>query len=400
MDLARVAFEETGCWLIGERNVHAEENCKSLVLLPLALLLAAGAKAQTSSGILVGTAMDDTGAAIPNATITVKSLGTGEQRTCTRTAAANSRLPTCRLITTPSRSRMKGSQKAFLPDTEVEVGQRSTINPVLHTGTVESKVTVLVSVTPLLNQASSSVGQVMDTKTVQNVPLNGRNFWQLTQLTPGVSYIQGGQNIATRGTSIPASAVNVNVNGLSPSWTGWYLDGANITEFHLGGTIIQPNVDALQEFKVESSNMGAEYGHSLTIVNATLKSGSNELHATVYELLRNNALDAKNYFFLPPAGSDARNQALHRNQFGLAVGGPIVRNRTFFFVDLQGTLYSLAESFNSVVATDAERTGDFSFSGETIKNPLTGMQANDGRGPQYLHPDASGGVPAAIHASC
>ena len=119
--------------------------------------------------------------------------------------------------------------------------------------------------TPLLNQASSSVGQVIDTQTVQNVPLNGRTFWQLTQLTPGVSYIQGGQNIAAGGTSIRESAVNVNVNGLSPSWTGWYLDGANITEFQLGGTIIQPNVDALDEFKVKSSNMGAEYGHSPTI---------------------------------------------------------------------------------------------------------------------------------------
>jgi hypothetical protein len=101
--------------------------------------------------------------------------------------------------------------------------------------------------------------------------------------------------------------------------------------------------------------MGAEYGHSPTIVNATLKSGTNKFHGTVYEFLRNNALDAKNYFFVPPAGSNARNQALHRNQFGLAVGGPIWRDKTFFFVDMESTLYSLAQNFNSIVATDAER---------------------------------------------
>lgn len=359
---------------------------KTLTLMFLALALATVARAQTNTGILVGTAMDDTGAAIPNATITVKSLGTGEQRTVKTDGSGEFTVPNLQVGHYSITVTHEGFATAVLPDTEVEVGQRSTINPVLHTGTVESKVIVLASVTPLLNQASSSVGQVVDTKTMQNMPLNGRNFWQLTQLTPGVSYIQGGQNIATGGTSIRASAVNVNVNGLSPSWTGWYLDGANITEFQLGGTIIQPNVDALQEFKVESSNMGAEYGHSPTIVNATLKSGSNEFHGTVYEFLRNNALDARNYFFLPPAGSNARNQALHRNQFGFAVGGPIVRNRTFFFLDLQSTLYSLAESFNSIVATDAERTGDFSASGETIRNPLTGMQVNDGRGPNTFTP--------------
>jgi hypothetical protein len=219
---------------------------------------------------------------------------------------------------------MAASLQHKIADTEVQVAQRATLNPILHVGGVNDKVTVIADQAPLLNQASSSVGQVIDTQTVQNMALNGRNFWQLTQLTPGVSFIRGGQNIATGGTSIRASAVNANVNGLSPSWMGWYLGGANITEFQLGGTIIQPNVDALDEFKVESSNMGAEYGHSPTIVNATLKSGTNKLHGTSYDFLRNNnALDARNYFFVPPAGSNARNQALHRNQFGFAVGGPI-----------------------------------------------------------------------------
>lgn len=343
--------------------------------------------AQSNTGTIVGTATDDSGAAIPNASVTTKNLGTGEERTVTTDGSGQFTVPNLQVGHYSVKVTREGFAPAQIADTELQVAQRATINPVLHIGTASDKVTVIAADVPLLNQASSSVGQVIDTQTVQNMPLNGRTFWQLTQLTPGVSFIQGGQNIAAGGTSIRASAVNVNVNGLSPSWTGWYLDGANITEFQLGGTIIQPNVDALDEFKVESSNMGAEYGHSPTIVNATLKGGTNQFHGTVYEFVRNNALDAKNHFFVPPAGSNARNQALHRNQFGLAVGGPIWRDKTFFFVDAQETLYSLAQTFNSIVATDAQRTGDFSATpGVTIRNPFTGAIANDGRGPNTFTP--------------
>ncbi|WP_035356731.1 TonB-dependent receptor [Edaphobacter aggregans] len=365
-------------------------------LLGLALLVVVGlgapvVYAQSNTGTIIGTATDDSGAAIPQATVTVKNLGTGEQRAVKTDDSGAFAIPNLQIGHYSMTVTREGFAPAQVADTEVQVAQRATINPVLHVGGVSDKVTVIATDTPLLNQASSSVGQVIDTQTVQNMPLNGRTFWQLTQLTPGVSYIQGGQNIAAGGTSIRASAVNVNVNGLSPSWTGWYLDGANITEFQLGGTIIQPNVDALNEFKVESSNMGAEYGHSPTIVNATLKSGTNQFHGVVYEFLRNNALDAKNYFYVPPTGSTARNGALHRNQFGLAVGGPIIHDKTFFFVDLQETLYNQQQNFNSIVATDAQRTGDFSAllsqpSPVILRNPLTGQQLNDGRGPNAFKP--------------
>jgi len=366
------------------------------VLLGLALSLLFGFKiaslnAQSNTGTIVGTATDDTGASVPGATVTVKNLGTGQQRVVTSDESGAFTIPNLQIGHYSVMVTHDGFSPAQIADTELQVAQRATINPILHVGGVTDKITVIAADTPLLNQASSSVGQVIDTQTVQNMPLNGRTFWQLTQLTPGVSYIQGGQNIAAGGTSIRASAVNVNINGLSPSWTGWYLDGANITEFQLGGTIIQPNVDALDEFKVESSNMGAEYGHSPTIVNATLKSGTNQLHGVFYEFLRNNALDAANYFYVPPAGSNARNSALHRNQFGLAVGGPILRNKTFFFVDLQETLYNQQQNFNSIVATDAQRTGDFSGllnqpSPVILRNPLTGEQLNDGRGPNTFQP--------------
>src|SRR5438876_1065840 len=147
-------------------------------------------------------------------------------------------------------------------------------NVTLEVGQVNQNVTVSAEL-PMMNTLSSTVSQVVDTRAMESMPLNGRSFWQLTQLTPGASYIPGGQNIPVNGVSIRASALNVNINGLPPIWTGWALDGANITESQLGGTIIQPNVDALQEFRVEGANMSAEYGHTPTLINATLKSGTN-----------------------------------------------------------------------------------------------------------------------------
>jgi hypothetical protein len=157
-----------------------------------------------------------------------------------------------------------------------------------------------------LNQASSSVGQVIDTQTVQNMPLNGRTFWQLTQLTPGVSFIHGGQNIATGGTSIRASAVNVNVNGLSPSWTGWYLDGANITEFQLGGTIIHPNVDALDEFKVESMLATPEIITTAARLLAAEAEHAGSIHTQLARLkIPSSPVDGAD-LIPPPSGKDTQ----------------------------------------------------------------------------------------------
>ena len=346
---------------------------KVILSASLALACVAVAHAQSNTGSILGTVQDDTGAAIPGASIVIRNTGTGETRTVTSDSSGVYNVPNLQIGHYSITISHDGFTSTQIADTELQVAQRATINPTLHVGAISDKVEVIASQTPLLNEASSAVGQVIDTQTVQNVPLNGRNFWQLTQLTPGVSFIQGGQNIASGGTSIRASAVNVNVNGLSPSWTGWYLDGSNITESQLGGTLISPNVDALQEFKVESSNMPADYGHSPTIVNATLKSGTNAIHGTAYEFLRNNAFDAKNYFYVPPAGSTRRNQPLHRNQFGIAVGGPIVKDHTFFFLDLQSTLYTLGQNFDNIVPSAAMRTGNYQGTGITLKDPLTGQ---------------------------
>ncbi len=328
--------------------------------------------AQVNTGTIVGTVTDSSGAVVSEANVTAKNIGTGQERSVATGAAGDysiSNLVAARYTITVTHP---GFSATTVLNFELQVAQRASVNAVLQVGKTSEKIVVTSSSLQLLTRESSSVGQVIDTKAVSSMPLNGRAFWQLTQLTPGVEYSPGGTGVPTGGGQIRASAVNVNVNGHSPVFTGWYLDGANITEPQIGGTIIQPSVDALLEFKVEGGNMSAQYGHTPTVVNSTLKSGTNQFHGVVYEFLRNGALDAKNYFYIPPPGSTARDEPLHRNQFGGVIGGPIRRNKTYFFVDLETTRLSQGEDFNNIVPSPLERQGDFSQSSIIIKNPITG----------------------------
>lgn len=335
----------------------------------LSILCASCSIAQLSTGTINGTVKDDTGASLPGARVTIKNIETGLANSVITDSIGNFTVPNLQAGHYSITVSRDGFKTTTLPDVELQVAERATINPVLQVGSVSEKVLVTSEAVPLLNTDTSSLGEVVDTKTVSTMPLNGRSFWQLTQLTPGVSYIDGGQNPSTGGTAIRASVVNVNVNGLPPTWTGWYLDGADVTEFQAGGTIIQPNVDALQEFKVEGGNMSAEYGHTPTVINSSLKSGSNAFHGGYYDYLRNNVFDAANYFFQPAPGTSQRDEPLHRNQFGANLGGPIVHNKAFFFVDLESTLFRLAEDFNNTVPSDAERGGDFSAAAKPPTDP-------------------------------
>ncbi len=159
-----------------------------------------GISAQSNTGTILGTVVDSTGAAISDATVVLRILGTAEERTVKSDAAGAYTVPNLQVGHYSVIVSHEGFAQTQVADSELEVAQRATINATLRAGAISDKVEVVASATPLLNEASSSVGQVINTETVQNVPLNGRNFWQLTQLTPG-------------GTSIRARAVNVNVNG-------------------------------------------------------------------------------------------------------------------------------------------------------------------------------------------
>jgi len=328
-------------------------------------------RAQISTATLEGTVTDPSGGIVGGATVVATNLGTQVARTVTTTGSGDFTIPNLAIghysvtITAP------GFKTYTVPDIELQVAQRASVNAVLQVGGVEQKVTVEAAA-PIVETAQASVGQVVNPTAVERMPLNGRSFWQLTDLTPGATYTPGGQGTRTGGSSIRSSVVNVTINGTAPNQTGWFLDGSFITEMQTGGTLIQPNVDALQEFKVESSNMSAEYGHTPNVVNVSLKSGTNGFHGTGFEFLRNSYFDAKNFFYVTPAGTNQHIEPYRRNQYGFAVGGPIRKDKTFFFVDLEKTGFLQGVDQNNIVPTPAERAGNFSAISKKLLNPKAG----------------------------
>jgi hypothetical protein len=341
------------------------------ILLLTTLVTTGTLFAQISTATLTGSVADATGAAVSGATVQVKSNSTQFVRNATANGNGEYVIPDLSPAHYTITVRASGFKAYIVPDIELLVAQRAQINVKLEVGQVDQSLTVS-AVAPIIDTSSAAVGQVVDTQTVDRMPLNGRSFWQLTSLTPGATYNPGGQTTHTGGSTIRASVVAVNINGGAQDETGWSLDGAFITEMQSGGTMIQPDVDALQEFKVEGANMTAEYGHTPNMVNVAMKSGTNQFHGTMFEFLRNSAFDARNFFYIPPVGSTLQNEPLRRNQYGFTFGGPLVRNKTFFFSDWERTGLLQGVDFNNVVPSVAQRSGDFSAIKTAIKNPLTG----------------------------
>jgi hypothetical protein len=319
--------------------------------------------AQISQASLQGSVKDPTGASVPGATVTLKDKGTGATRSATSSGSGEYAIPNLAPAEYSLTVTMNGFKTIMVESLTLHTGENATYNANLELGTSNQSVTVDAAV-PLLNTTSAEVSHLVPPSQVAQLPLNGRNFWELTQLTPGATFIPRGQTAQYNGSEIRARSVNVTVNGQSYIFTGWSLDGANITNFELGGTLIQPNVDAIQEFTVAAGNMSPEYGHTPNMINASLKSGTNSIHGTLFEYLRNDKLDARNFFLAQPI-------PLKRNQYGFTAGGPIIRNRIFFFADLQNTSLHQGTSFNSVVPSLAERQGNFSeLLPKAIVNPL------------------------------
>ena len=334
----------------------------ALILLPVHLA------AQISLATLSGTVKDASGAVIPGATVQARNRGTNQRRTVQTGSTGEYVIADLAVEHYEIKITFAGFKTFILPDLELQVGQQATFDARLEAGSLDQQLTVEATA-PLLNAASSSIGQVVDSSIIDNVPLDGRSFWELTALTPGAAPQPVTQGTTGNGKEIRASFVSVTINGTSNIWTGWVLDGASITEPQLGGTLIQPNVDAIQEFRVEGANMPSEYGHTPTLINASLKNGTNAFHGDLFEYVRNSAIDARNFFYFPPAGSSVKNEPLQRNQYGFTLGGPIRRNKTFFFADMEETNRRQGQDNNSVVPSAAFRAGNF---GSTkIVDPVT-----------------------------
>ena len=320
--------------------------------------------AQISQASLQGTVNDNSGAAIPGAAVTLRNKGTAATRAAITDASGQYSFTNLDPAEYTLSTAFKGFKTFVIGSLMLHTGERSSVDVKLELGDTTQEVTVDAAV-PLLSTTSTEVSHLVPASQVAELPLNGRNFWELTQLTPGATFIPRGQLAQYNGSEIRPRNVNVTVNGQGYIFTGWSLDGATVTNFELGGTLIVPNVDAIQEFAVLSGNMAPEFGHTPNMIVASLKSGTNAFHGNLFEFLRNQKLDARNFFV-------AEREPLKRNQFGGTLGGPVKKDRIFFFVDYQGTRLRQGTPFNEVVPSLPERSGDFSdlLPGKTITDPL------------------------------
>src|SRR5437764_6297907 len=261
---------------------------------------------------------------------------------------------------------IKSFQRVQQNNGTVAVQQRVVVDFALPPG--QTTETVVVNAEPpALQTQDASVGQVIGERTVDALPLNGRNFTFLAQLAAGVT--QGQQD--TRGLGASGSFA---ANGLRPAQNNYLLDGIDnnveLVDF-LNGThfVVRPPVDAIQEFKIQTNSFSAEFGRSAgAILNATIKSGTNAFHGTAWEFLRNDKFDAANFF--ENAGG-IRKGEYRQNQFGASIGGPIWRNKTFFFVDYQGTRIRQAVPSINTVPTELERSSGYTNLSELLTQGST-----------------------------
>lgn len=337
---------------------------KAACLVLFAVLTLSIAQAQISTGTIVGVVRDSAGGVVPNATVTLKQVDTGVTRQTSTSDQGTFNTQFMALGTYAITVSATGFRTQTLSGITLQIDQTANLNIVLANGSVSQSVEV-ISAAPLVDTTTSSLGQVIDNHEILSMPLNGRNAFALGLLVGNTAPVQGiGTNLPFVGGSGRFSSGDVLLSGID--------DNTFATAGSLGrnGYAIVPSVDAVQEFKVMTHNFAAEYGHAAgTIVSATLKAGTNQYHGALFEFIRNDIFDANN-FFTNRAGLPRT--PFHQNQFGADIGGPVLRNRIFFFADYQGTRQSTS-SGSSVesVPPMAWRTGDFSTSPTVLYDPAT-----------------------------
>jgi hypothetical protein len=316
------------------------------------------------AGTIFGTVNDASGAVLTGARVTLLNVDTNSSLE-TRTDSSGDYIFTpVRIGNYTVKVDMQGFAGATRPGLSLNVQQRMRVDFALTIGSVDQSIEIRAE-SPLLETSTSSIGQVVQNKSILELPLNGRDYQQLAVLTAGTVPTGG----ISRGNS------DFSANGARPLNNNFLLDGVDNNSYVLdlqsfSSQSVTPSIDALQEFKVQNNNFSAEFGrYGGAVINATLKSGTNDLHGTVFEFLRNNVLDANN-FFNNTAGRSL--PAFRQNQFGGTAGGPLVRNKLFLFGSYQGTRIAQGVTFVSTVPTDAQRNGIFSL---PIYDPAT-LRAN------------------------
>jgi hypothetical protein len=312
--------------------------------------------AQVVGSTLSGTVLDPSGAVIASASVSATHLETGIARTTAAKSDGAYAIPNLKPGQYKVEVVAKGFQTAILPNILLTVGAEQQLNITLHVGQTSESIQV-TEVESGVQLASSELSAVVDSRTVRELPLNGRDWTQLATLQPGVTSVREQQdftNGAQRGNR--GFGAQLIISGGRPTENNYRIDGISMNDYSNAGpgSVVGGNlgVDAIQEFSVLTGNYSAEYGRTAGgVINGTTRSGTNHFHGSVYEFLRNSALDAKNYFDTSSA------PPFKRNQFGGSFGGPILKDRTFFFADYEGLRQSLGATHVNTVPSLSARQG-------------------------------------------
>ncbi len=340
-----------------------------VLVLMMTMGLGSTCLAQVDQGAITGVVQDSSRAVVPNAAITVTNTDTGLDFQAKTNASGIYVVSPLKIGNYTVTATADGFQTTTHENLHVDAQARLEVNLTLQPGAVSQTVTVS-DAPPLLETQTGAVGQVISTETINNTPLNGRNWVYIAQLTAGVAPPFGN----TRG----SGSGDFVANGQRAEQNNFILDGVdnntNLVDFLNGSSyVMRPPPDALSEFSLQTSNFSAEFGHSAGgVMNASIKSGTNQIHGDVWEYLRNTNLDAINW----NAGPNAVTPPYHQNQFGATLGFPIWKNKLFYFGDIEANRISISNPTPINVPTALMKQGNFS---ELLNGRLTTVWAR----PQY-----------------
>src|SRR5262245_32183820 len=312
----------------------------------LLLISAPAVWGQTTNATLRDSITDQSGAVLPGVTISVQNQGTGAERTTLSDETGNYQVAALPVGTYQIDVRLQGMKPQIVTGLTLEVGQIVVRNFKMEVGGIAEELTVAGDVA-LIETTTSTVGLVISLRIVQEIPLNGRHFLDLGMLIPGsvTPPANAGLGAPLRGQGF----FGFNTAGNREDGVNFMINGINLNDISNQQVTFQPSINTVDEFKVTNSTFSAEYGrNSGAIVNVATKSSTNQFHGEIFNYFRNSPLDARNFF-------DGVKPPFHRNQYGGVLGGPIVKDRTFFFYSYEGLIHHQGISLVSGVLTDAQR---------------------------------------------
>ena len=338
------------------------------VLLFLLTLASSAAFGQLTTADILGTVTDSSGAVIPNATVVLKNNGTNEQRTAKTNGSGDYTFTFLPVAHYSVSVKATGFQSSITNDLAVEAGDRARADVHLQLGSESTTVEVTAS-TPLLQADSATVSSTVTARAVQDLPLNGRNFVQLVALVPGANEGPGnGLSSGGRPDDRRSNAAGLSINGQDESLNNWVVDGIDDNERIIGTIGIKPNVEGIQEITIQTNSYAAEAGRTAGgVINIITRSGTNQFHGSVYEYFRNDILDARSFF--QNTGSKPE---LRQNQYGGSIGGPILRDKAFFYFDYEGFRQVSGLTYTSTVPTLAEYNNINSIGGGSPQAIIAG----------------------------